>query len=549
MTVNPSLLGGFAAQFFDNNGVILSGGKIYTYAAGTTTPQATYTSVSGATPHANPIILDSAGRVPGGELWLTDGLGYKIVIETSLSVLIGTYDNVFPSDATLRADLAASGGAALVGSTRGTVQSQLDFIYSPNQTTFPYNFAYGDGLRLLVDDPAMSNVSSNNHAFGLGALLNLTGVSFNANPNAGYGNCAFGPKAMRDAINAFDNTAMGYECMYFITDGHNNQAYGPKALYRLTQGYRNIGIGTTAGFEVTTGYENTFVGHSAAFNATTANRNDFFGCNSGLRVTTASLNVSVGHSSFGGIAAAATTGVNNVAGGYRSLGSITTGTDNSAWGKDTGVSITTGSSNCLFGSTSGQSLVTASGNCAFGIETLFTYTGASASVFGTAAFRSLTSGQNATGFGYEAGKAFTTGNNNTVGGYRSFYVATTGSGNTGWGRLSGATITTGGNCTFIGDTADGIAAADNQTAIGAGATTTKADQVVIGNASVTETVLRGYVKSTTYAVAGLVAAATAGAGARAFVTDASATTFASVVAGGGANGVPVYSDGTNWRIG
>jgi hypothetical protein len=38
-------------------------------------------------------------------------------------------------------------------------------------------------------------------------------------------------------------------------------------------------------------------------------------------------------------------------------------------------------------------------------------------------------------------------------------------------------------------------------------------------------------------------------GFRAFVTDASATTFASIVAGGGANGVPVFCDGTNWRIG
>jgi len=50
-------------------------------------------------------------------------------------------------------------------------------------------------------------------------------------------------------------------------------------------------------------------------------------------------------------------------------------------------------------------------------------------------------------------------------------------------------------------------------------------------------------------VANLPAAATAGAGAKAFVSDANATTFASVVAGGGANNVPVYSDGTNWRIG
>lgn len=94
MSVTPSPIGGFAAQFFDNNGVILSGGKIYTYAAGTTAPQATYTSASGATPHANPIILDSAGRVPGGEIWLTDGLVYKFVIETATSILLGTYDNI-----------------------------------------------------------------------------------------------------------------------------------------------------------------------------------------------------------------------------------------------------------------------------------------------------------------------------------------------------------------------------------------------------------------------------------------------------------------------
>ena len=49
MSVNPFPLGGFAAQFFDRNGVILSGGKLYTYAAGTTTPQATYTSLAGTT--------------------------------------------------------------------------------------------------------------------------------------------------------------------------------------------------------------------------------------------------------------------------------------------------------------------------------------------------------------------------------------------------------------------------------------------------------------------------------------------------------------------
>lgn len=59
----------------------------------------------------------------------------------------------------------------------------------------------------------------------------------------------------------------------------------------------------------------------------------------------------------------------------------------------------------------------------------------------------------------------------------------------------------------------------------------------------------GEIKTTPVTVANLPSAATVGAGARAFVSDATATTFASVVAGTGANNVPVYSDGTNWRIG
>jgi len=94
MAVNLSPVGGVAGQFFDNNGNPLSGGKIFTYAAGTTTNQATYTSASGGTAHANPIILDSAGRVPSGEIWLTDGLAYKFVVKDSNDVLIGTYDNI-----------------------------------------------------------------------------------------------------------------------------------------------------------------------------------------------------------------------------------------------------------------------------------------------------------------------------------------------------------------------------------------------------------------------------------------------------------------------
>lgn len=95
MSVFLSPVGGVAAQFFDNNGNPLSGGKLYTYLAGTTTPVATYTTSAGNVAWTNPIVLDAAGRVPtSGEIWLTDGSTYKFVLKDSNDVLIGTYDNI-----------------------------------------------------------------------------------------------------------------------------------------------------------------------------------------------------------------------------------------------------------------------------------------------------------------------------------------------------------------------------------------------------------------------------------------------------------------------
>lgn len=100
MSVVLSPFAGAGAQFFNDSGAPLAGGKLYSYAAGTTTPQVSYTTSTGVTPHTNPIILDAAGRVPsGGEIWLTDGLQYKFVVTTSIDTLIGTYDNILSSAA------------------------------------------------------------------------------------------------------------------------------------------------------------------------------------------------------------------------------------------------------------------------------------------------------------------------------------------------------------------------------------------------------------------------------------------------------------------
>ena len=93
MSYSLSLFAGAGWQFFDNNGTILSGGKLYTYSAGSTTPLMTYTSSTATAVNSNPIILDSAGRVPA-EVWVNSSSIAKFVLKDSSDVLIGTWDNI-----------------------------------------------------------------------------------------------------------------------------------------------------------------------------------------------------------------------------------------------------------------------------------------------------------------------------------------------------------------------------------------------------------------------------------------------------------------------
>jgi len=99
-------------QYFTAGGIPLVGGKVYTYAAGTTTPLATYTTAAADTPNANPVILDSRGEAS----IFFSAANYKIVVKDSLDSTIWTQDNLAGDAAgKLRTDLAASTGSANVG--------------------------------------------------------------------------------------------------------------------------------------------------------------------------------------------------------------------------------------------------------------------------------------------------------------------------------------------------------------------------------------------------------------------------------------------------
>ena len=96
-------------QIFGSDGAPLVGGKIYTYAAGTTTPAATYTDYSAGTANTNPIILDSYGQA---NIWLLTSTSYKFVVKTATDTLLYTVDNI-----STPVDISAFASPPAIGNT------------------------------------------------------------------------------------------------------------------------------------------------------------------------------------------------------------------------------------------------------------------------------------------------------------------------------------------------------------------------------------------------------------------------------------------------
>ena len=122
------------------NAIACSNCSVYTYAAGTNTPLATYTSSTLATPNTNPVLTNSAGYAVNGAtvtgIWVGSSC-YKLVAKDSTAATIWTQDNVCDRGAVLKALLAASTGASLIGSKNPgagsvarTVQSKLYDFYN-----------------------------------------------------------------------------------------------------------------------------------------------------------------------------------------------------------------------------------------------------------------------------------------------------------------------------------------------------------------------------------------------------------------------------------
>jgi hypothetical protein len=143
--VNVSLLPEPRIQFLDLNGNPVAAGRVGTFISGTSTLQAAYTDSTGATAHANPIILDSAGRQ---EIWLEDGLTYRIRLATTADVQIWQVDGV------------AGGGALTTALIVGT--TAVTFSSTPT-----FNSSASTYFRMTLTANVTSSTISNSVAGGI----------------------------------------------------------------------------------------------------------------------------------------------------------------------------------------------------------------------------------------------------------------------------------------------------------------------------------------------------------------------------------------------
>lgn len=164
-------------QYFTDVGIVLAGGKVNTFLAGTTTPQSTFTDVEGGVFNSNPIILNSAGRLPNVSIWQAGGVNLKIVITDANNNPIGpTFDQIsgINDPAATTATLSNASNGQGVDLVANAVRS-FD-IFSSGRSWPPPTLVAGQTLMAIFE----GGVSVND---GLGGIFYYNNTSSAADDN------------------------------------------------------------------------------------------------------------------------------------------------------------------------------------------------------------------------------------------------------------------------------------------------------------------------------------------------------------------------------
>jgi hypothetical protein len=232
-------------QFFDENGDPAVGWKIYTYQAGSSTEQTTYTTEAGDVAQSNPIVLNALGFPTNGQIWLTEGLTYKLVLKNASDVekktednLSGVNDNssatsqwtssgvtptyVSATSFTLAGDQTSDfhvGRRLQFTTTAGTVYGTIATSAYTTLTTVTMTMDSGDALDsglssvslsiLRADKPALPNSDAARTALGAAALAGSSAQDFAAKnlTASGYMSSTAGDLNTVTAVNLADASA------------------------------------------------------------------------------------------------------------------------------------------------------------------------------------------------------------------------------------------------------------------------------------------------------------------------------------------------------
>jgi hypothetical protein len=442
---------------------------------------------------------------------------------------------------------APTWGTPTAGAGGSTTQVQYN---SSGALAGSANMTFNGTTLTLANDASIAGLTvgrgggaiATNTAFGNGALASTT-ASDSTTTAIGYQ-----ALNLQSGAGVAYNTAVGYQSLSSNLTGFYNTSIGALAL-KLATGSQNVAVGTYAMNATTTGNQSVAVGYRSLYLNQTGSNNVASGYFSLYSNIAGSYNTAIGQQAL-----YTNTASNNTAVGYQAGYNNTSGYV-TALGYQAGYSTTT---NATYIGTY------------IGYQAGYNSTGAGHTFVGHNAGKAMTSAAWNTGVGYNALAADTTGTNTALGasagekingannvaiGYGALYSSTTGTSNTAIGHQAGYgtgtnSNTIGINNIYIGAFSVGSANNNaNEIVIGNSAVGSGSNTVTIGNSNVTLNKFNGVLKSTNYTVATLPSASTSGVGAMAFVTDALAPTFGATVTGGGAVPVPVYSDGTNWKVG
>ena len=179
MAVNFSPI--FNSQVVDSSGNPASGWKIYSYAAGSSTAQDTYTTSAGSVAQSNPIIINSLGFPTTGQIWLTSGQSYKLVLTNASDVVQKTEDNISGvNDTSVTIDQWVASGLT------PTYVSATSFTLTGDQTT-----AFHVGRRLKTTNSG-GTIYSTITTTAYGALTTVTVANDSGTLDSGLSAVSYG---------------------------------------------------------------------------------------------------------------------------------------------------------------------------------------------------------------------------------------------------------------------------------------------------------------------------------------------------------------------